>query len=49
VEIQYVSGGMGATFAEYVRDMASRLQEFGPSPLKGNIQLSSTEQKTEAV
>ena len=49
LEIHYVSGGMGASFAEYVRDMTSRLQELGPSPLKGNIQLSTTEQKTEAV
>jgi len=49
LEIHYVSGGMGATFAEYVRDMTSRLQELGPSPLKDNIQLSTTEQKTEAV
>ncbi len=49
LEIHYVSGGMGATFAECVREMTSRLQELGPSPLKGNIQLSTTEQKTEAV
>ena len=49
VEIHYVSGGMGATFAEYVRDMTAHLQELGPSPLKGNNQLSTTQQKTEAV
>ncbi len=49
VEINYVSGGMGATFAEYVREMTDRLQDLGPNPLKGNIQLSTTEQKTEAV
>jgi coenzyme F420-reducing hydrogenase delta subunit len=49
VEIHYVSGGMGATFAEDVREMTSLLQELGPSPLKGNIQLSTTEQKTAAV
>ncbi len=34
VEIRYVSGGMGATFAEDVRKMTSRLQELGPNPIK---------------
>ena len=49
VEIQYVSGGMGATFAEYVREMTNRLQELGPNPIKGNIQLSTTEQPSKTV
>ncbi|TET95910.1 MAG: hydrogenase iron-sulfur subunit [Anaerolineales bacterium] len=49
VEIHYVSGGMGATFAECVREMTSRLQELGPNPLKGNIQFSTTELKTKPV
>lgn len=49
LEIHYVSGGMGATFAEYVREMTTLLQELGPNPLKGNIQLSTPEHKTEAV
>ncbi len=49
VEIHYVSGGMGATFAEYVREMTSRLQELGPSPLKGTIQLSTVEQTSTTV
>lgn len=44
VEIHYVSGGMGATFAEYVHEMTHRLQELGPNPIKGTIQLSTTEQ-----
>ncbi len=44
VEIHYVSGGMGATFAENVREMTNRLQELGPNPIKGNIQLSATVQ-----
>ncbi len=49
VEIQYVSGGMGATFAEYVREMTNRLQELGPNPIKGDIQLSTTEQPSKTV
>ncbi len=32
--IYYVSGGMGATFAENIRAMTERLKELGPSPLK---------------
>ena len=49
VKIHYVSGGMGATFAEYVREMTNRLQELGPNPIKGNIQLSTAEQRTKPV
>ncbi len=49
VEIHYVSGGMGATFAEYVREMTHRLQELGPNPIKSNIQLSTTEQTSKTV
>jgi len=41
VKIDYVSGGMGATFAENVREMTNRLQALGPNPIKGNIQLSA--------
>jgi len=47
--IHYVSGGMGATFAEHVREMTNRLQELGPNPIKGNIQLSTAEQRTKPV
>lgn len=32
--IHYVSGGMGATFAENIRTMTERLKELGPNPLK---------------
>ena len=49
VEIHYVSGGMGATFAECVREMTNRLQELGPNPIKGNIQLSTTAQTSKPV
>ena len=34
LSIQYVSGGMGATFAGLIRELADRLREMGPSPLK---------------
>ncbi|MGB2897503.1 MAG: hydrogenase iron-sulfur subunit [Anaerolineales bacterium] len=49
VEIHYVSGGMGATFAECVRGMTNRLQELGPNRIKGNIQPSATVQTTKPV
>ncbi len=49
VEIHYVSGGMGATFAEDVRDMTSRLHELGPNPIKGNLKFSTTEQTSKTV
>jgi len=39
VGIHYVSGGMGATFAEIIRNMTERLREMGPSPLKLNRHL----------
>ena len=44
VEIHYVSGGMGATFAECVREMTDRLEELGPNPIKNKIQLSTAVQ-----
>ncbi|HET90046.1 MAG TPA: hydrogenase iron-sulfur subunit [Chloroflexi bacterium] len=34
LEMCFVSGGMGETFANAVREMAERLRELGPSPLK---------------
>jgi len=43
LEIHYVSGGMGASFAEHVREMTSCLQELGPNPIKSNIQLAATD------
>ena len=43
VEIRYVSGGMGATFAQYVHEMSSRLLELGPNPIKGMLQSSKVE------
>ncbi len=49
LEIHYVSGGMGASFAEHVRDMTSRLQELGPNPIKGNLKFSTTEQTSKTV
>ena len=30
----FVSGGMGNTFANAIRDITERIQELGPSPLK---------------
>ena len=49
VEIHYVSGGMGATFAEDVRKMTSLLQELGPNPIKVNLQSSTTEPTSKTV
>jgi coenzyme F420-reducing hydrogenase delta subunit len=37
VEIHYVSGGMGATFASSVREMSDRLCELGPNPIKDSL------------
>ena len=35
LEIVFVSGGMGATFAAAAKRMTERIRELGPSPLKG--------------
>jgi F420-non-reducing hydrogenase iron-sulfur subunit len=34
VEIYFVSGGMGETFAHVAQEMTERIKELGPSPLK---------------
>jgi coenzyme F420-reducing hydrogenase delta subunit len=34
LEIFYVSGGMGATFAQVADEMTERVRALGPSPLK---------------
>ena len=34
LEMYFVSGGMGGTFAMAMRDMTERLRALGPSPLK---------------
>lgn len=35
LEMVFVSGGMGATFAEAARRMTEKVRELGPNPLKG--------------
>jgi F420-non-reducing hydrogenase iron-sulfur subunit len=34
LDMFFVSGGMGATFAEIARGMTARIEKLGPSPLK---------------
>jgi len=34
LEMQFVSGGMGVTYANIVRGMVERIKELGPSPLR---------------
>jgi F420-non-reducing hydrogenase iron-sulfur subunit len=34
LEMFFVSGGMGATFAEIAREMTERVKRLGPSPVK---------------
>ena len=34
LEMYFVSGGMGDTFANAMREMTERLRELGPNPLK---------------
>jgi F420-non-reducing hydrogenase iron-sulfur subunit len=34
LEMFFVSGGMGATFAEIAREMTERIRKLGPSPVK---------------
>ena len=34
LDMFFLSGGMGATFAEIARDMTDRVRELGPSPVK---------------
>lgn len=36
LDIIFVSGGMGATFADTARQMTERVRELGPNPLKSN-------------
>ena len=40
LEMYFVSGGMGATFAEIALDMTYRIHELGPNPLKKQPSLS---------
>jgi F420-non-reducing hydrogenase iron-sulfur subunit len=35
LEMHFVSGGMGETFAQAARDVTERIRTLGPSPLKG--------------
>ena len=35
LDMFYVSGGMGATFAEVAKEMTERIRAIGPSPIKG--------------
>ena len=35
--IHFVSGGMGATFAQNIEEMVERLKQFGPSPIKHDL------------
>jgi coenzyme F420-reducing hydrogenase delta subunit len=41
IDMFFVSGGMGATFAHYAEDMTERIRALGPNPLK--------EQKKEGI
>jgi F420-non-reducing hydrogenase iron-sulfur subunit len=36
LQMYFVSGGMGNTFANAIRDITRRVQELGPSPLKAS-------------
>lgn len=38
----FVSGGMGATFAHYAEEMTERIRMLGPNPLKERIQRQLT-------
>jgi len=35
LEMYFVSGGMGVTFANAITEMTERLRKLGPSPLRG--------------
>lgn len=37
LSIHFVSGGMGATFANQIETMVSRLKELGPNPMKESL------------
>jgi F420-non-reducing hydrogenase iron-sulfur subunit len=34
LEMFFVSGGMGATFAHHAQEMTERIRSLGPNPLK---------------
>ncbi len=44
LDMFFVSGGMGATFAEIAEKMTARIFELGPSPLKGPTALPAHQQ-----
>jgi coenzyme F420-reducing hydrogenase delta subunit len=37
LEMFFLSGGMGATFARHAEEMTARIRALGPNPLKGEI------------
>jgi coenzyme F420-reducing hydrogenase delta subunit len=37
LEMFFVSGGMGATFAQYAEQMTERIRALGPNPLKEKV------------
>lgn len=46
LEMFFVSGGMGATFARYAEEMTERIRKLGPNPLKnGRSPRSEREEK----
>ena len=43
LEIYFVSGGMGETFARVAREMTERIRGLGPNPLRERVSGSSVE------
>jgi coenzyme F420-reducing hydrogenase delta subunit len=37
LSIHFISGGMGATFAQNIEEMVERLKQFGPNPIKRDL------------
>jgi len=45
LDMFFLSGGMGATFASIAHEMAARITELGPSPLKTKINTALGEEQ----
>jgi F420-non-reducing hydrogenase iron-sulfur subunit len=43
LDMFFVSGGMGASFAQHAQEMTERIRQLGPNPLKQALPMADTE------
>lgn len=49
LDMYFVSGGMGATFAEIAQEMTARIRELGPSPLRASRETAPSGEQSEKL